>query len=82
MSEPTKYWFPAKRYGWGRGFPITWQGWLVVACFSVAAVAGVFLFPPESARLAFFAHNGCISLALLAVCYVKGEPPTWRSGKK
>jgi hypothetical protein len=26
MSEEKKYWFRTKRYGWGWGLPITWQG--------------------------------------------------------
>ena len=29
MQTERKYWFPAKRYGWGWGMPNTWQGWLV-----------------------------------------------------
>ncbi len=27
MKNP---WFGARKYGWGWGFPITWQGWLVL----------------------------------------------------
>jgi hypothetical protein len=27
MSEPKKFWFPAKGYGWDWGPPKTWQGW-------------------------------------------------------
>ena len=34
MQNATRYWFPAKRYGWGWGFPITWEGWLTLAVFS------------------------------------------------
>ncbi len=30
MSVEKKYWFPAKRYGWGWGIPNVWQGWLVL----------------------------------------------------
>jgi hypothetical protein len=33
MEEEQKYWFPAKRYGWGWGLPITWQGWLTLVVF-------------------------------------------------
>jgi hypothetical protein len=29
MQTERKYWFPAKRYGWGWGIPSSWQGWLV-----------------------------------------------------
>src|SRR6266702_3273794 len=31
MQSDGKYWFPAKRYGYGWGIPTTWQGWLVLA---------------------------------------------------
>jgi hypothetical protein len=33
VAPDPKYWFPAKRYGWGWGFPVTWQGWLALAVF-------------------------------------------------
>jgi hypothetical protein len=33
MSVEKKYWFPAKRYGWGWGIPNVWQGWLVLFVF-------------------------------------------------
>lgn len=29
-SNGKKIWFPAKRYGWGWGLPVTWQGWVVL----------------------------------------------------
>ena len=29
MNKEMRYWFPAKRYGWGWGPPQTWQGWVV-----------------------------------------------------
>ena len=46
QTEPT-YWFPAKRYGWGWGFPSSWQGWVVFAAFVGLLVAGPFIFPPR-----------------------------------
>ena len=33
-------WFAAKRFGYGAGLPIAWQGWLVVALY-LGVVAGV-----------------------------------------
>lgn len=44
MPSDQGYWFPAKRYGWGWGFPIAWQGWLVFGAFLGLLVAGAFLF--------------------------------------
>ena len=38
MSEDqATIWFPAKRYGWGWSFPVTWQGWLVVLAYLCTA---------------------------------------------
>ncbi len=47
MQTERKYWFPAKRYGWGWGFPSTWQGWVVFAAFVGLLVADPFIFPPR-----------------------------------
>lgn len=35
-------WFAPKRFGYGAGWPIAWQGWLVLAAY-VAAMAGAAL---------------------------------------
>jgi hypothetical protein len=77
---PKRYWFPAKRYGWGWGPPSTWQGWVVIAAFVVLAVAGAVLFPPRANPPLFV---GCIAglvVALTVVCWRTGEPPRWRWG--
>jgi hypothetical protein len=82
MNEPTRYWFPAKRYGWGWGLPATWQGWVVLAVFALLVLLGVLLFPPKQNAFLFFVHVGACIVALVAVCYLKGEPPAWRWGDK
>jgi hypothetical protein len=41
MSENDE-WFAPKRYGYGSGFPIRWQGWAVTLAY-VAAVLGTAL---------------------------------------
>lgn len=33
-------WFAPKRYGYGSGWPIAWQGWLSMALY-LAALAGI-----------------------------------------
>lgn len=35
-------WFAPKRYGYGAGRPIAWQGWAVLAAYG-AAIAGIAL---------------------------------------
>ena len=78
MAGARKYWFAAKRYGWGWGPPMSWQGWVVLVVWIAVLVAGMLRFEPASAiQLVFIL--GMIAL-LLGVCYAKGEPPRWRWG--
>jgi hypothetical protein len=82
MSEETKYWFPAKRYGWGWGWPGLWQGKLVVAVFFIAVLAGAFVLLPGQSTTPFVIYVVLLSVVLVGVCWIKGEPPRWRSGGK
>jgi hypothetical protein len=80
MSTPRHVWFPAKRYGWGWGVPVTWEGWVVMILWVVVLALGSLAFVPERPlEHAFFV---AVMIALLiAVCRAKGEPPKWRWGE-
>jgi hypothetical protein len=80
MQTNGDYWFPAKRYGWGWGLPITWQGWLVFLAFFVMIFVGIYLFPPRQSLGAFLLYVIALSVVLIGVCWLKGEPPRWRWG--
>jgi uncharacterized membrane protein YhaH (DUF805 family) len=79
-SEQHKYWFRAKRHGWGWGLPATWQGWLVLTTWMAAVLT---LSPLLAARniTLFYLFIVGMAAAIIAVCYVKGEPPRWRWGE-
>ena len=77
-----EYWFPAKRYGWGWGPPRTWQGWLVIAVFVILLALGAVALAPMQQPVGFVAYAAILCAGLIAVCYVKGEPPHWRWRKK
>ncbi|MCA1579791.1 MAG: hypothetical protein LC796_00060 [Acidobacteria bacterium] len=79
--QRSRYWFPAKRYGWGWGLPSSWQGWVVFAGFFVLLALDGYVFRPGHNLPAFIACTILLSLALLAICFAKGEPPAWRWGK-
>lgn len=79
-SEPPRYWFPAKRYGWGWGLPTCWQGWAVFAAYFALLGAGILLLHPGRSPATFLAFALLISAALTAVCWWKGEPPRWHWG--
>ena len=78
----SKYWFPAKRYGWGWGPPRTWQGWLVLLGFFALLAAGALVFLPKLQTGYFLAYTTVLVAGLIAVCYLTGEPPKWRWGDK
>lgn len=81
MDQSNRYWFPAKRYGWGWGPPCTWQGWVVLGVWLIALFVGVrHLSPPVRHLPAFLGFVLLMTVALMAVCYLKGEPPKWRWG--
>ena len=80
MDSPNKYWFPAKRYGWGWGPPGTWQGWAVLSGFLGLVIAGMIFVLPRRSPVEIVAYVIVLSVVLTAVCWWKGEPPRWRWG--
>jgi hypothetical protein len=80
MKPNAAYWFPAKRYGWGWGLPLTWQGWVVLAVFFALVLTGGFLFPPRKALAAYISFVVVLAALLVGVCWLTGEPPRWRWG--
>ena len=80
MERNERYWFPAKRYGWGWGFPTRWQGWLVLALYGAAIAAAAAVFSPSLTPGRFAAYLVGLTCVLVAVCWATGEPPRWRWG--
>jgi len=73
-----RYWFHAKRHGWGWGLPATWQGWVVYAVYLAGIVGGAVLFPPDNWMGTFLVHVTALSILLVVVCLIMGEPARWR----
>jgi hypothetical protein len=80
MPSKHDYWFPAKRYGWGWGFPARWQGWVAMIVYFLLLGVVIIHFQPARHPLAFAMSVALLTLVLLAVCWLKGEPPRWRWG--
>jgi hypothetical protein len=81
-TKHSKIWFPAKTYGWGWGPPTCWQGWVVIATYVVLAVVGGVLVSPDTNVVFFIGYMVAITVGLIVVCWIKGEKPRWRWGKK
>jgi hypothetical protein len=77
MTNEKKYWFPAKRYGWGWGLPNVWQGWVVLAVFIALMIGGHAYLRHSVLALPYTVF---LVVLLIATCWLKGEPPRWRSG--
>ena len=76
-TDDARYWFPAKRYGWGWGVPRTWQGWLVLLGFCAVVLVAAVTAPDPRWTLAVVV---LATVALLLICLKKGEPTRWRWG--
>ena len=59
-------WFAPKRYGYGSGMPISWQGWLVTLGFAAALIGAVLLFRDRPLQL--FAAAVPLTLILMVIC--------------
>ncbi len=77
-ARDKKPWFPVKRFGYGVGFPIAWEGWLVLALYMGAMALSGSLLPP----LAFIIVAMVSTAALLYISYVRSDDEwRFRNGK-
>lgn len=72
------YWFPAKKIGWGWGPPVKWQGWFVIVIYLTLVGSGVWFHLTRHDRLGMYIHLVVTTSLLIAVMYLKGEPPGGR----
>jgi hypothetical protein len=80
MHSNPRYWFAAKRHGWGWGLPTAWQGWVVLAAFIGLVATAAFIFPPNRSMAEFIGCIVVLCAVLTGICWLKGEPPRWRWG--
>ena len=80
MAQAPRYWFAAKRYGWGWGLPLAWQGWLIYIGWFVVFFGGLAALGLRRLPVPHLIFTLVMVLVLFAVCSWKGEPPRWRWG--
>ncbi|NHN83331.1 hypothetical protein GOB93_01580 [Acetobacter musti] len=54
MESVSKPWFAPKRFGYGAGWPVAWQGWVSVLVYVAALVVIIALVPGLKQSLAIF----------------------------
>ena len=73
-------WFAPKRFGYGSGLPISWQGWLVTVLFLILVVGAAILFSDRP--IIFF---GVLIPAMLALIIITARTTRggwrWRWGE-
>lgn len=79
-QKNSSVWFPAKRYGYGWGFPVAWQGWVVLAVYLGGVMAVLHWLPPRRFPLIGGAALVLATGVLVLVVRARGEPPRWRWG--
>jgi hypothetical protein len=84
MKKP---WFRAKKYGWGWGLPLTWQGWVVLITFLLFIFVDFFRIDGHShsnsdTLIGFIPDSLVASVIFIAICFLTGEKPKWRWGDK
>ena len=57
-----------------------WEGWAVLVAFVALIAMDAIVFPPRKALAAYIAGVVGLTALLVAVCWLKGEPPRWRWG--
>ncbi|HAO81675.1 MAG: hypothetical protein UV57_C0003G0009 [Parcubacteria group bacterium GW2011_GWD2_43_10] len=83
-DNPNKYWFRRKLYGWG-WTPATWQGWLTLLIFILIIPLNFYRIDSVShsasdTLINFIPQTLLLTILLLIVCFIKGEPPRWQWG--
>jgi hypothetical protein len=73
-------WFPAKRYGWGWGIPVRWQGWVVLLLYTALMTVAAVVLAASERWILFASVEVLLTAALVFICYWKGEKPRWRWG--
>ncbi|MAX27179.1 MAG: hypothetical protein CMJ19_22005 [Phycisphaeraceae bacterium] len=86
-DRPKVYWFKAKNHGYGWGLPCSWQGWLFTLIWLLVLLLSWLCLPlfdleQVHALLLFFGITALMCMLLVIVCYLKGEPASWRWGEK
>ena len=77
MKKNRRLWFKAKNFGWG-WYPSTWEGWVVLLIYILyITITSTISYSFKSSFEILFA-----TILLIIVCFLKGEKPEWRWGKK
>ena len=73
-------WFAPKRYGYGSGLPISWQGWLIMAAYLILVIGAALLFPERPLLLFAVVIPATLALVIITARTTRGGW-RWRWGQ-
>lgn len=83
MAEGPTFWFPVKRFGWGWGLPVRWQGWLVLVGYLLLLGLGIYYFRGQRGVPGQLIYTLVLTIVFVGIVAAKGERPAgWRWGRK
>jgi hypothetical protein len=74
-------WFAPKRYGYGAGLPIAWQGWAVSLAYVGVIGLAAWLLPPRPANVLAVVVPATVALIVVTMRTTRGGW-RWRWGEK
>jgi hypothetical protein len=74
-------WFAQKRYGFGAGLPIAWQGWAVLGIYMAVVGLAVWLLEPWPLVIAAILVPATFLLVLISARTTRGGW-RWRWGRR
>jgi hypothetical protein len=81
MSDDGPEWFSPKRYGYGSGLPISWQGWALTLTYVAIAIGISLLFKDQPLVLFAIMVPVTVVFCVIAARTTKGGW-RWRWGEK
>lgn len=81
MSDDGPQWFAPKRYGYGTGLPISWQGWALTIGFVALAIGLAVEFAEEPLQLIAILLPIIVGFVLICARTTKGGW-RWRWGQE
>lgn len=80
-EEDEEPWFEPKRYGYGSGLPIAWQGWALIAGLLAIVLGAVPL--AEKSPFGYIVVAATATIAFLIICARKTRGGwRWRRGER
>jgi hypothetical protein len=82
MRSDEDYWFEPKRYGYGAGWPRSWQAWAITWAYSLTIIASAWFVLPRSVAAFLVVTTGATAALLVVAARKTRGGWRWRWGDR